>query len=106
METSGVLEIIPTIRSVGLKIGSLVEKLSDSYFSLHGLSYWDTVAPLAIALEAGARCSLLNGEPVLYDTNLPASEWTHRIPLVVSAPQAHETVRSTLDGIKAFSSAI
>ncbi len=102
LETSGLLEIIPTLRSVGLKVGTLVEGLADSYFSLHGLSYWDSVAPLAIALEAGARCSLVTGEPVLYDTTLPAKEWSHQIPIVVSAPGAHEGVRKTLEGIHSF----
>ena len=102
MESSGMLETIPTLRSVGLKVGCVVEKIADSYFSLHGLSYWDSVAPLAIALEAGARCSLVTGEPILYDTTLPPEEWTHKIPIVVSAPEAHEAVRSTLEALGPF----
>ena len=102
LESSSVLEIIPTLRSVGLKVGTLVEGLADSYFSLHGLSYWDSVAPLAIALEAGARCSLVNGEPILYDISLPAHEWTHQTPIIVSAPKAHEEVRLSLEAIGSF----
>jgi 3'-phosphoadenosine 5'-phosphosulfate (PAPS) 3'-phosphatase len=65
----------PIVNSVGVKVGLLVRAEGDVYFNGHKLHYWDTVAPLVIAQEAGAQATLLDGSPFTYDLSAPG--WEH-----------------------------
>ena len=65
----------PIVNSVGVKVGLLVRAEGDVYFNGHRLHYWDTVAPLVIAQEAGAQATLLDGSPFTYDLLEPG--WEH-----------------------------
>ena len=62
------------VNSVGIKVGLMVRQEADVYYSRHGVSYWDTVAPLMIAREAGAEASLVAGGPLAYDLSGDALE--------------------------------
>ena len=85
------------INSVGIKVGLLVRGLSDVYFNHHSVSYWDTVAPLAIALEAGAEATMLGGEPFLYDFS--NDERLHHGPSLFTNGTCHEEIRSRISAI-------
>ncbi|MCA9521569.1 MAG: hypothetical protein KC609_11375 [Myxococcales bacterium] len=87
---SGRLRLGSTINSVGIKVGLLLRGAAEIYFSHHGLSYWDTVAPLAIAFEAGARASLVDGEQLRYDCQSADRRRSHDAPLVVSPASIHD----------------
>lgn len=95
LKTTG-LAAGPVINSVGIKVGLLVERQGEVYFSHHGLSYWDTVAPLAIAHAAGATSSLLDGTPLTYHVYDPDREKQHSLPVLISNGRQHEAVRLRL----------
>lgn len=88
----------PVINSVGIKVGVLLRGEAQVYFSHHGLSYWDTVAPIAIAHEAGARASLIDGDELVYDLLDPQSPLRHEAPLIVSAAPIHERALAMIRG--------
>ena len=76
------------INSVGVKVGLLVRQEGDVYFVHHGLSYWDTVAPLLIALEAGAKATFLDGRSFFYD--LDSGEFHHEGPSLITNATCHD----------------
>jgi 3'(2'), 5'-bisphosphate nucleotidase len=84
-ERGGFLSTIH-INSVGIKVGLLVRQRAGVYYSAHPLSFWDTVAPFAIALEAGAAALQMNGEPVHYKPD-ESGEFLHPLAIVVGAPE-------------------
>ncbi len=85
------------INSVGIKVGLLVRQAGDVYFNYHSVSYWDTVAPLLIAREAGAQACMLDGRPFEYDLSDP--KLRHRGPSLVTNGTRHEVLRETIAGI-------
>ncbi|NUN15146.1 MAG: 3'(2'),5'-bisphosphate nucleotidase CysQ [Myxococcales bacterium] len=95
LQTTGLMQG-PVINSVGIKVGLLVEQEGDLYFSHHGLSYWDTVAPLAIAHAAGATSSLLDGSPLTYNVYEHDQEKQHSMPVLISNGRQHNAVRLRL----------
>jgi len=83
------------INSVGIKVGLLVRQEGDIYFNHHSVSYWDTVAPLLIAREAGAEATMLDGRPFTYDRD--SESLKHRGPSVVTNGTRHEEIRRDLE---------
>lgn len=57
----------PAIHSAGVKVSLLVRDLGDVYYSHHGLSAWDTIAPGLALAEAGGQMTTLDGAPLTYD---------------------------------------
>ena len=53
--------------SVGCKIGRLIRREADVYFSVHPVSYWDSCAPLVILEAAGGVMTTPDGSPLSYD---------------------------------------
>jgi len=87
------------INSVGIKVGLLVRQEGDIYFNHHSVSYWDTVAPLLIAREAGAEATMLDGRPFTYDR---ASEsLRHHGPSLVTNGTRHEEIRQEIEALVA-----
>jgi 3'(2'),5'-bisphosphate nucleotidase len=82
----------PVVNSVGVKVALLVMGEGDAYLSHHGLSYWDTVAPHAIAREAGARFTGLDGRELFYDFRVDPTRWRYERPVFVSALRDHDEV--------------
>ncbi len=85
------------INSVGIKVGLLIRQQADVYYSYHGLSYWDTVAPLVIAREAGAQGVLLDGQPFAYDLSDP--QGGHSGPSVVARADLLDQLQQQLAAI-------
>ncbi|MDP6505828.1 MAG: 3'(2'),5'-bisphosphate nucleotidase CysQ, partial [Planctomycetota bacterium] len=85
------------INSVGIKVGLLVRQAGDVYFNYHSVSYWDTVAPLLIAREAGAQASMLDGRPFEYDLSDPKLK--HQGPSLVTNGTRHKVLRETIASI-------
>lgn len=81
------------INSVGIKVGLLALQEGDVYFSHHGLGYWDTVAPITIAREAGGDVSLLDGTRFVYDPAGPPDSLRHVDPMLVTNGVCHDAVR-------------
>lgn len=65
------------INSVGIKVGEMLRGRGAVYWSKHGLNYWDTVAPVALALEAGAVVRHVDGSPFGYDFRGQPDDWFH-----------------------------
>lgn len=57
----------PAIHSAGVKVSLLVRGLGDVYYSHHGLSAWDTIAPGVALAEAGGVMTTLDGAPLTYE---------------------------------------
>ena len=68
LQESLALPLYAPINSVGIKIGLLVRKEADVYFSHHPIHEWDACAPQVILEEAGGRMTLVTGAPLDYDT--------------------------------------
>ncbi|MBI2194452.1 MAG: 3'(2'),5'-bisphosphate nucleotidase CysQ [Planctomycetes bacterium] len=84
----------PTINSVGIKVGLLVRQEGDVYFNHHSVSFWDTVAPILIAQEAGAIATLLDGQPFEYD--LKAVPLVHHGPSLITNGTCHDRLRQQM----------
>lgn len=52
--------------SVGCKVGRLVRRDADLYYSVHPISYWDSCAPQVILEAAGGTITELSGQPLRY----------------------------------------
>jgi 3'(2'), 5'-bisphosphate nucleotidase len=83
----------PVTHGTGAKMTLVAAGLAEVYFSGHPLSYWDTLAPLVIAEEAGATASLLCGDPLQYDLDRGR---VHRDLVVVSHGVHHEKAIAAL----------
>jgi 3'(2'), 5'-bisphosphate nucleotidase len=60
--------------SAGAKVASVLLGEVDAYLHAGGQHEWDSAAPAAVALAAGAHASRIDGAPLTYnqaDTNLP-----------------------------------
>jgi 3'(2'), 5'-bisphosphate nucleotidase len=86
------VELVP-IGSAGAKVAAVLLGTVDAYVHAGGQHEWDSAAPVAVALAAGAHASRIDGSPLTYnqeDTNLP--------DILVSHP---ELAPSLLAGIRA-----
>lgn len=66
-------ELVPA-GSAGAKIAAVLLGDVGAYLHAGGQHEWDSAAPVAVALAAGAHASRIDGEPLTYnqpDTNLP-----------------------------------
>jgi 3'(2'), 5'-bisphosphate nucleotidase len=86
------VELVP-IGSAGAKVAAVLLGTVDAYVHAGGQHEWDSAAPVAVALAAGAHASRIDGSPLTYnqeDTNLP--------DILVSHPELAPTL---LAGIRA-----
>jgi 3'(2'), 5'-bisphosphate nucleotidase len=64
------LEFVP-IGSAGAKIAAVVLGEVDAYIHAGGQYEWDSAAPAAVALAAGAHASRIDGDPLAYNRKDP-----------------------------------
>lgn len=80
-------------RSVGVKVGRIVQGLADVYLATHGLSVWDVAAPYLVLVEAGGRMTDLDGNPPVFRpralANTPAIREYHG-PLLATHGPTHD----------------
>ncbi|WP_270152774.1 3'(2'),5'-bisphosphate nucleotidase CysQ [Nonomuraea corallina] len=84
-------DLVP-IGSAGAKISAVLTGEAEAYVHAGGQYEWDSAAPVAVALAAGAHASRIDGSPPAYnqaDPSLP--------DILVSLP---DLARSLLDGIR------
>ncbi len=78
--------------SAGAKVMAVVRGTADIYVHAGGQYQWDSAAPVAVALAAGAHASRLDGSPLRYDDPDP---W---LPdLVVCRPELASRVLAALN---------
>jgi fructose-1,6-bisphosphatase/inositol monophosphatase family enzyme len=77
---------VPSLNSVGVKIGQLVRQAADLYVNHHAYHYWDSLAPQVILEEAGGVFTYADGRPLLYDLQ---SDFQHPAPPIASNGQRH-----------------
>ncbi|WP_078897494.1 3'(2'),5'-bisphosphate nucleotidase CysQ [Streptomyces rimosus] len=79
-------EMVP-MGSAGVKISAVVLGTVDAYVHGGGQYEWDSAAPVAVALAAGAHASRLDGSPLVYNRRDP------RLPdLLVCRPGVADTL--------------
>jgi len=84
-------ELVP-MGSAGAKVMAVVRGAADIYVHAGGQYQWDSAAPVAVALAAGAHASRLDGSPLRYDDPDP---W---LPdLVVCRPELAGPVLAALN---------
>ena len=83
-------ELVP-LGSAGAKTAAVVTGEADVFVHAGGQYAWDTAAPTAVALAAGAHVSRLDGSPVRFDC---ADPWTPDI--LVCRPELHEAALAAL----------
>ena len=64
------LEPVP-IGSAGAKVAAVLRGKVDAYVHAGGQSEWDSAAPAAVALAAGAHASRIDGAPLAYNQRDP-----------------------------------
>jgi 3'(2'), 5'-bisphosphate nucleotidase len=64
------VELVP-IGSAGAKIAAVLQGRVDAYIHAGGQSEWDSAAPAAVALAAGAHASRIDGAPLTYNHEDP-----------------------------------
>jgi 3'(2'), 5'-bisphosphate nucleotidase len=72
-ELDAEVEVVP-IGSAGAKVAAVILGDIDAYVHAGGQYEWDSAAPVAVALAAGAHASRIDGSPLTYnnrDTLLP-----------------------------------
>ena len=85
-------QVVP-MGSAGAKIMAVVRGQADVYVHAGGQYQWDSAAPVAVALAAGAHASRVDGSPLRYDDPDP---W---LPdLVVCRPELASSVLAALSG--------
>jgi 3'(2'), 5'-bisphosphate nucleotidase len=77
--------------SAGVKTMCVVRAQADIYLHAGGQYEWDSAAPVAVALRAGAHASRLDGTPLVYNQ---ADPWMP--DLLVCRPELADTVLSVL----------
>ena len=55
-----------TAHSVGIKVGKLVRREAEAYYSVHPVNLWDICAPQVVLEAAGGRVTDLSGAPIAY----------------------------------------
>jgi 3'(2'), 5'-bisphosphate nucleotidase len=83
-------ELVP-LGSAGAKTAAVLRGEADVYIHAGGQHAWDTAAPVAVALAAGAHVSRLDGTPVRFDC---ADPWTP--DLLVCRPSLREAALTVL----------
>jgi 3'(2'), 5'-bisphosphate nucleotidase len=83
-------ELVP-MGSAGAKTAAVVLGEADVYVHAGGQHAWDTAAPVAVALAAGAHVSRIDGSPVRFDC---ADSWTP--DLLVCRPSLREAALTVL----------
>lgn len=83
-------ELAP-LGSAGAKTAAVVLGEADVFVHAGGQHAWDTAAPVAVALAAGAHVSRLDGSPVRFDC---ADPWTP--DLLVCRPSLREAALTVL----------
>jgi 3'(2'), 5'-bisphosphate nucleotidase len=83
-------ELVP-LGSAGAKTAAVVTGEADVFVHAGGQHAWDTAAPVAVALAAGAHVSRLDGSPVRFDC---ADPWTP--DLLVCRPCLREAALTVL----------
>ncbi len=64
-------ELVP-IGSAGAKISAVLTGQVDAYVHAGGQYEWDSAAPVAVALAAGAHASRIDGSPLTYNQDNPS----------------------------------
>lgn len=77
-------------RSVGYKIGRLVRREVDIYYSGHAVSVWDTCGPLVVLEASGGVITGMDGAPLKFD--VANGQTVHRGPFVASNAQDHADI--------------
>ncbi|WP_033424013.1 3'(2'),5'-bisphosphate nucleotidase CysQ [Actinomadura flavalba] len=91
------VELVP-IGSAGAKISAVLQGVVDAYVHAGGQYEWDSAAPAAVALAAGAHASRIDGSPLVYNRTDP------RLPdILVCHPVSASTL---LSGIQAVGDAL
>jgi 3'(2'), 5'-bisphosphate nucleotidase len=81
---------VPSINSVGIKIGLLVRQIADLYLNHHPVHLWDTAAPNIILEEAGGIMTGSDGQPLTYGLNSGKKDpYYHPSAPVASNGQRH-----------------
>jgi 3'(2'), 5'-bisphosphate nucleotidase len=83
-------ELVP-LGSAGAKTAAVVHGEADVFVHAGGQHAWDTAAPVAVALAAGAHVSRIDGSPVRFDC---ADPWTP--DLLVCRPSLREAALAVL----------
>ena len=83
-------ELVP-MGSAGAKTAAVVLGEADVFVHAGGQHAWDTAAPVAVALAAGAHVSRIDGSPVRFDC---ADPWTP--DLLVCRPSLREAALAVL----------
>lgn len=83
-------ELVP-LGSAGAKTAAVVLGEADVFVHAGGQHAWDTAAPVAVALAAGAHVSRIDGSPVRFDC---ADPWTP--DLLVCRPSLREAALAVL----------
>jgi fructose-1,6-bisphosphatase/inositol monophosphatase family enzyme len=85
---------IPSLTSVGIKVGYLVRALADIYVNHRGVHYWDTCAPQIILEEAGGVITFWDGTPVTY--TFRENTYQHKKPTLATNGVRHSDVLAVL----------
>ncbi len=86
-------ELVP-LGSAGAKTMAVVRGEADAYVHAGGQYEWDSAAPVAVALAAGAYAARLDGSPLVYGRDDPF------VPdLVVCRPELTDMVREALRSV-------
>ena len=88
-------ELVP-LGSAGAKTAAVVTGEADVFVHAGGQHAWDTAAPAAVALAAGAHVSRLDGSPLHFDC---ADPWTPDI--LVCRPELREAALAVLASSRA-----
>ncbi len=74
-----------TLGSFGLKVLDVVQGHAGLYLYLNGrVKLWDTIAPLALAQEAGIICCDLDGNPISFQPHaIHPDTLAHRQPILI-----------------------
>lgn len=94
-----ILQAIPeaqfyTLGSFGLKVMDVILGKAGLYLYLNGrVKLWDTVGPLALALQAGLVCCDLEGQPLQFLAEaVDLTTLAHRQPIVIGWPRYVESL--------------
>lgn len=78
---------VRVLSSVGCKVGQVVRREADIYYSVHALGYWDTCAPLVIHEAAGGVFTTTTGALLSYDCE--NGSFVHTEPVVATNAKVH-----------------
>ena len=85
---------VPSVNSVGIKVGYVVRQVADIYINYHGVHLWDTCSPQIILEEAGGRMTFWDGSRLVYD--LMDKSYQYEKPTLATNDTRHEDVSAIL----------